>query len=105
MVIVMSNDKNMKFEEYQRWIKLHDDQRMHAKSPGKIIKKDRVDLNLNTKEHFLTAKSEKIEHQTKSPQIEYLEKEGILTGVEITCTCGQVIHIDFTFDEQQDKME
>lgn len=42
----------------------------------------------------------KLNENKQEPQIILKEKNGVVTGLEITCVCGEIININFEYDKQ-----
>jgi len=36
----------------------------------------------------------------QKPQIVLKETNGVVTGIEITCVCGEIINVSFEYDKQ-----
>ena len=41
-----------------------------------------------------------LNEKKQKPQIVLKESNGVVTGLEITCVCGEIININFEYDKQ-----
>jgi hypothetical protein len=99
-LLLMKKEKSNSFENFSDWLK-HDDQpHISSKGLSKVIKQKQV---LIDSQNSLSAnKSVGNDHNSskKKPQVTIEESDGIVTGLKITCVCGELIHVHFDYDPE-----
>ncbi len=89
------------FKELKQWPTGH--QHALAKTPSRILKNYRVVVK--EQETPASEQFEENEHQEdtaqQKPEIKYTKENGIITSVEIICTCGERIELAFDYDEEE----
>ena len=87
-----------KFEEYPAWIKRQSGSNLRYDSAG-IIKSSSVELHEDEKSETpedTTVVNE--ESSSGGPEVQYIKEGGRVTGVTIKCVCGEIIQLNFCYD-------
>jgi hypothetical protein len=96
----MKKEKSNSFENFSDWLK-HDDQpHITSKGLSRVIKQKQVQID---SQNALEAKNKTGNDYNSSkhkPQITVDESDGIVTGLTITCVCGELIHVHFDYDPE-----
>ncbi len=93
MQILESDTKN--FTKFTEWLSNSRNQPSKISSTSRILKHQDVIVaanELSTKE--MQDDSIKV---TQRPEIKYIRDDDMITGVEITCSCGEVIRLNFAY--------
>jgi len=93
-------DNEKQFQDLKSWLRQQTGQKGGMNPSGRLIKKN-VDEIETASPHFpdLSDKTENRGEANREPEVVYLKKDGLITGVKIKCTCGEVIHLTFSYDQ------
>jgi hypothetical protein len=85
--------KSEGFVDYTYWLsESHRNPKVKARKPSRVLKSDDINPKLKN-----TA-SEPNKRHTHEPIINFDEKNGIVTNVEITCSCGEKLKLALEYD-------
>jgi hypothetical protein len=92
-----NNEK--RFQDFKSWLNQQGGQKGGTRSSGRLIKKNTDEIKA-VSAHFpdLSNKAENRGEAHREPEVVYLKRDGVITGVKIKCTCGEVIHLTFFYD-------
>jgi hypothetical protein len=92
-----NNEK--RFQDFKSWIDEQTGESEGTRSSGRLIKKNAEQIE-TASAHVpdLSNKTENRGEAKRETEVVYLKKDGVITGVKIKCTCGEVIHLTFSYD-------
>ncbi len=94
------NDKIGSFEKLSDWLTDKPNYNLSSKEKTKIkIQKNMIPESNNSKPVEKKPVPE-LNKNNQKPKIDLMEKNGVVTGLKITCVCGEIININFEYDKQ-----
>jgi len=93
-------NKNKSFKNFSDWLKLETSHQISAKGLSKILKRKDIMSGQKNSIHEPKNTISELNKNEHKPQIVLKESDGIVTGLEITCVCGETINVDFEYDKK-----
>jgi len=93
-------NKNKSFKNFSDWLKLESSHHISTKGISKILKQKDIMSGSKNSIHEQKNSISELNKKEHKPQIVLKESDGIVTGLEITCVCGETINIDFEYDKK-----
>ncbi|HPG37989.1 MAG TPA: hypothetical protein PLP19_06705 [bacterium] len=96
----MKKERNTGFENFSDWLKHDDLPHISSKGLSKVIKQNQIAVDPKNTRPDKTGTETMNSTFSHQPHIELDEKDGIVTGLKITCVCGELIHVHFEYDPE-----
>ena len=93
-------EKNSSFENFSDWLKHGPNHHNSSKELSKNEKQKNIMSDQKNSTHVGKKAISEFNKKEQKPQIVLKETNGVVTGLEITCVCGEIITVNFEYDKQ-----